>query len=251
MAETTIQRLIASRQRELRRRVGSELAVLRLDRELSLREVSTAAGLDRRWLARAELGDANLTLDALAAIATVLGAEASLRLYAALGPRLVDHLQARMLETLLVLLHVRWRRLLEVPVYRPVRGVVDLVLVDRQAGDIVSGEAHSEIRRAEQQIRWATEKADSLASASGWPWGATDPRQSRLLLLRSTPETRATIMATPALFMAAYPGSTAEAVTALRSASGRFPEPAMIWFDVRGTASRLLDGPPRGVTVGR
>ena len=57
--------------------------------------------------------------------------------------------------------------------------------------------------------------------------------------------------ATPALFRAAYPGRTADAVEALADPSMAFPQAAIIWVDLRGMASRLLDGPPRGVTVGR
>jgi hypothetical protein len=40
-----------------------------------------------------------------------------------------------------------------VPVERPVRGVIDLVLVHRERPLVVAVEAHSEIRRLEQQIR--------------------------------------------------------------------------------------------------
>jgi len=50
---------------------------------------------------RAESGEANLTLGALAALAAVLGAEASVRLYPATGPRLRDHIQVELIETLL------------------------------------------------------------------------------------------------------------------------------------------------------
>src|SRR5512135_741609 len=73
------------------------------------------------FVARTEAGDANNTLDTLAAIATALGAEPSLRLYPTTGPRLRDHLQVRLIETLLAALHPRWQTRLEVPVYRPVR----------------------------------------------------------------------------------------------------------------------------------
>lgn len=73
----------------------------------------------------------------------------------------------------------------------------------------------------------------------------------RLLLLRSSATTRAVVSATPALFRAAYPGRTADAVDALTGPAGTFPGAAIAWVDVRGKASRLLDGPPRGVAVGR
>lgn len=251
MADTTIERLAAARARNLRRSIGDQLLELREDRELSQREVAAAAGLDRSWLARAETGEANLTLDGLAALATALGAEPSLRLYPAAGARLQDHLQTRLLEALLAPLHPRWRPRLEVAVYRPVRGVIDVVLTEPRTGEAVGGEAHSEIRSAERQLRWAGEKVDSLPSATGWPWMGREPAVGRLLLLRSTAATRAVVAGAPALFGAAYAGRTADAVAALTEASGTFPGAAIIWVDVRGSASRLLHGPPRGIEVGR
>jgi transcriptional regulator with XRE-family HTH domain len=251
MADTAIARLARSRARDLRRSIGAELRAAREDRGLSVRRVASEAGVDRSVLARAETGDANLATDALAAVATVLGMVASVRLYPATGPRLHDHIQVRLVETLLRLLHDRWHAMLEVPVYRPSRGVIDLVLADREAGEIVSGEAHSEIRSAERQLRWAAEKSNALPSADGWPWMRGHPRTGRLLLLRSTAATRAVARDAPAVLATAYPGSTREAFGALTTGVGAFPGAAIMWVDVRGTASRLLDGPPRGIAVGR
>ncbi len=251
MADTTLERIARSRARDLRRNVGSQLLDLRDERELSQRAVAGAVGVSRSQLAKAEAGDANLTLQSLTALATALGTEASLRLYPATGPRLRDHVQVRLIEALLERVHPRWRARLEVPVYRPVRGVIDLILVEPESGDVVGGEAHSEIRRVERQLRWAAEKVDALPSASGWPWMARQPRVGRLLLIRSTSAMRAIVDDSPTLFAAAYPGATSEAVAALTRASGSFPVAAILWVDVRGRASRLLDGPPRGVAVGR
>lgn len=251
MADTALERLARSRGRDLRRGVGAQLLDLREERELSLREVGEPAGVDRSVLARAEAGEANLTLGALAALAAVLGAEASVRLYPAIGPRLRDHIQVRLIEALLAALHPRWQPRLEVPVYRPVRGVLDLVLVEPHAREVVGGEAHSEIRRAERQLRWAAEKTDALPSATGWPWMTGEPRVGRLLLLRSTAATRELVSSAPALFRAAYPARTMDAVACLTGAGSPWPGAAIAWVDVRGSASRLLDGPPRGVPVGR
>jgi transcriptional regulator with XRE-family HTH domain len=251
VADTAIERLARSRGRELRRRVGAELKALRDDRELSLREVGRAVDVHPSVIARAEVGEANVTLETLAAIATALGAEPSIRLYPATGPRLRDHIQVRLIETLLAALHPRWQARLEVPVYRPQRGVIDLVLAEPRAAEVVGGEAHSEIRSAERQLRWAAETADALPSAAGWPWMEREPRVARLLLLRSTAAMRTVVAGAPALFAAAYQGRTSEAVAALRGPGGSFPASAIIWVDVRGSASRILDGPPRGILVGR
>jgi transcriptional regulator with XRE-family HTH domain len=251
MSDTAIQRLARSRARTLRRSVGDQLHDLREERALSMRELAGAAGVAASVVSRIESGDANATVDVLARLATALGTEASLRLYAATGPRLRDHLQVRLIEALLAILDSRWIPHLEVPVYRPVRGVIDLVLADRSARELVSGEAHSEIRRAERQLRWASEKTDALASADGWPWMEGSPRTSRILLLRSTPATRAIVGSAPHVFSTAYPGRTADAIAALTGASGTFSGAAIIWVDVRGSASRVLLGPPRGIAIGR
>lgn len=251
MADTAIQRLATARARDLRQSVGAQLLDLREEREVSQREVCAEVGLDRSWLAKAEAGEGNLTIDALAKIATVLGARASLRLYPETGPRLHDHLQVQLIEALLAVLHPRWRPLLEVPVYEPARGVIDLVLAEPNAQHLVSGEAHSEIRRAERQLRWAGEKTDALPSAKGWPWMASKPRTSRLLLLRSSDATRAVVRSAPRMFAAAYPGRSADAVRVLRGPDGVVPEAVIVWVELRGKASRILDGPPRGIDVGR
>jgi len=251
MADTAMQRLATSRSRDLRRSVGSQLLDLREARDLTQRAVCAEAELDRSWIARCEAGDGNLTLDALARIATVLGATASVRLNPATGPMLRDHLQLKLIEALLSILDRRWRARLEVPVYEPARGVIDLVLADTLGAQVVSGEAHSEIRRAERQLRWAAEKTDALPSANGWPWMPAKPTVSRLLLLRSTEATRSLVRSSLHMFTTAYLGRTAEAMEALGCAEGTFPEAAIVWVDVRGKATRVLDGPPRGIDVGR
>lgn len=251
MADTALRRLATSRARSLRRSVGDQLRDLREERGLSLRELATASGVHPSVIGRAESADGNLTLESLAKVATALGAEASLRLYQATGPRLRDHVQVRLIETFLGRLHPRWRARLEVPVYRPVRGVIDLVLSDASAGELVGAEAHGEIRRAERQLRWAAEKVDALASADGWPWMDVRPRTSRLLILRSTAATRSLMQSTPQMFSAAFAGRTADAVHALTSGSGELSDGAIVWIDLRGSGSRLLGGPPRGVSVGR
>jgi hypothetical protein len=53
------------------------------------------------------------------------------------------------------------------------------------------------------------------------------------------------------VFAAAYPSRTASAFDALVNGNGMVPDGAILWVDLRGSASRLLDGPPRGIDVGR
>ncbi len=250
MSETALARLVRARARGLRRSLGDQLREAREVAELSQRAVAAGARIDRSVLSRAETGDATLTVDALAAIATALGLEASVRLYPASGPRIRDHVQVRMVEALAVSLDPRWTLRLEVPVWRPVRGVVDLVLVEPKEAVVVSGEAHGEIRRVELQLRRAAEKTDALPSATGWPWMTRTPRVCRLLLLRNGVATREVAAAAPALLAAAYPGRTEEAIGALTGPVGVLPDAAIAWVDVRGSGSRLIAGPPRGIATG-
>lgn len=94
-----------------------------------------------------------------------MGGAAAVRIYPGTGPILRDHLQTRMLDALLRVVHPRWTCSLEVPVHGPARGVIDIVLDDQASPTILAGEAESDLRRLEAQTRWANEKAESLPSA--------------------------------------------------------------------------------------
>jgi transcriptional regulator with XRE-family HTH domain len=249
MGSTMLERTIAERQRLLRRAVGEELHRARLDEGLSLRHVGAAAGFHASHLPRIEAGERQPSLDALVALAAAMGHEVSIRLYPGSGPRVRDHIQVRMIEALLAVLHPRWKARLEVAVYRPVRGVIDVVLQDRETGEVVAGEGHSMLHSVERQVRWAGQKADALSSARGWPWSdrPANPAVGRMLLLRSTATTRSLVQAVPVTFETAYPASTADAVEALTTSGRPWPGHAIVWVQVDGAATRLLAGPPRGI----
>jgi hypothetical protein len=168
------------------------------------------------------------------------------------GPRIRDHLQAAIVEALLHRLDSRWKRFLGVPVYRPVRGVIDLVLHDPAGAQIVAVEVHSEIRRLEQLLQWANEKRNALPSAEVWRFAAASaqPALSSLLVLRSTPSTRTVVDQHAATFQAAYP-AMAENIWASLTSTGLWPGAGMIWASVRDGPAITLDRPPRGVAFGR
>lgn len=223
--------------------MGEELRRLRLDSGASITALGEYVGVDPSHLARIEKGTAQPSLDLLERIAVALGADLSIRMFAGTGPRLHDRFQAPMLEALLAILHPRWARDLEVVAGRG-RGVVDSVLVDRLTPVVVAVEAQSELRRFEQQIRWAAEKADALSNRyEGRPI-------SRLLLLRSTVANRELTRRYPESFRAAYPARTADVVEALTSASPALPGAGIVWVRLDGKDVRVLPGPPRGVMVG-
>jgi transcriptional regulator with XRE-family HTH domain len=239
---------------ELRRGIGQAIRQLREDAGLTLTHVALAAGVDRRYLARVESGDRGASVETLAVVLAVLGADLSLKAYPTTGPTIRDRHQAPMVEALLRALHPRWRASPEVPVYRPARGVIDVVLDDTVSPLAVASEHHSELRRLEQQVRWHREKELSLPSAELWRFlqrGEVPPPTSRLLVLRSTRATRALANAHEQTLEAAYPARTRAILAALTTADAPWPGSGIMWMNVEGGRAELLDGPPRGVQLGR
>jgi transcriptional regulator with XRE-family HTH domain len=249
VGRTTLEQLITDRQREARRAIAEELRRCRLERGLSVREVCAGAGIDPAHLSRIESGERTPSQDALVALATAIGCRVSTRLYPTDGPRVRDHVQVRLVEALLRVLHSRWTARLEVAVYRPARGVLDVVLRDGMTNDVVAGEGHSLLASVEHQLRWAGETADSLPSARGWPFSdlQESPTIGRLLLLRSSRAMHELVHAVPATFAAAYPADSRAAFAALTSANARWPGSAIVWAVLDGADSRLIDGTPRGL----
>jgi transcriptional regulator with XRE-family HTH domain len=251
MGETRLERHIKERQAALRLALANEVRRV-LDAEgLSLRALGRAVGVDPSQLSRFLRGEGGVSPDSLVAVAAGLGYDVSVRLFESTGPRVRDHVQARMIEALLAILHARWLVRLEVGVYRPVRGVIDVVLQDRVTCDLVAGEGHGELRSVERQLRWAGQKADALDSAQGWPWtdAPVAPTVGRLLLLRSCAANHELMATLPQTFRAAYPDSSEAAVAALRAGAAPWPGSAIVWVDIDGASTRVLDGVPRALRV--
>ena len=229
--------------------VGEDARRLRLDAGLPIQRVAGASGLSRSHLNEIELGTADGSLPALVALADSLGADLSIRLYPNTGPRVRDHIQARIVEELLRIAHPRWRCMTEVPVYKPARGRVDVVFHDPQPALVIATEVHSQVRRLEQQLGWARMKADSLPSADFWRF-AESPTVGQLLVVRSTRATRELARRFEATLRAAYPAPVTEAFDALAGLAP-WPGSALLWADLTGDTVRILDRPPRDVMVGR
>lgn len=244
-----IDRAVKRRHRELVQGLTRDLSRIRTDSGATHGRVAEVAGIDRSHYSRIESGQVEPSLKTLVAIGTALGADVSIRLYPGSGPRLTDRHQARMIEAVIRSLHPTWRPHVEIPVYRPARGVIDLVLERMNAGLFVAAEAHSELRRLEQEIRWAADKARSLGS-SALPTPGSEPEVSTLLILRSTAATRTLARQFEATFRAAYPAATASVVASLRDGAP-WSGPGIVWIRIEGDQVELLDGPPRGVAVGR
>jgi hypothetical protein len=146
-----------------------------------------------------------------------------------------------------------WRAIPEVPVWRPVRGVIDLVLA-RPGEIVVACEVHTEIHRLEHVLRWSAQKAEALPSSESWSMlagGDAAARISRLLVLRSTRRHHGLVREFEGTLRAAYPASTSDAVKALITPGVPWPGPAVIWVAVGPDGTRLFPGPPRMVGLGR
>jgi transcriptional regulator with XRE-family HTH domain len=247
-----VRRETGLRARRIRLEVGEQIRRYRLDAGLTLTELGAVAGIDRSHLARIEAGLASPSLDVLVAIGVALGADLSLRYFPGAGPRLVDRFQAPMVEAFLRELDRRWLVRLEVPVTKPARGVIDAALIDRVSPVAVAAEFQSEFRRVEQQVRWNNEKSDGLVARLAEEDGsASRVVVSQLLVLRSTTTTREIARRYEVTLARAYPARSADAVEALTGPSKAWPGAGIAWMRVENGTAVLLDGPPRGVRLGR
>jgi len=230
-SRTKLQMAADRRAGETVRALGFEIRRFREDAGLSKAAVARAAGIDPSHLRLIEDGKRDASSLVIARIGAALGAEVSVKLFPS-GRPIRDRFQGPMLECFLAELPPRWTRSVEVPVHRPVRGFIDAVIGDPEARRVVTIEAHSEIRRLEQQIRWAIAKSDALPSSPLWPFLNQDldtaPEISRLLLLRSTVSTRDGAAAFSETLAAAYPAEPADVLRSLRDPAAPWPGSAII-----------------------
>jgi transcriptional regulator with XRE-family HTH domain len=238
---------------DLKRSIGIDVERFRVDAGLTRSRLADAAGIDPGYLLRIERGDHEPSLSTLAALSKALGADLSVRLFPNTGPRIRDRHQAAIAEALIAIIDARrWATTAEVGVRKPVSGSVDLVVHDRGARLIVATEIESLLRRLEQLLRWHREKAAALPSSDLWRFAAAEdvPTISRLLVIRSTDADRQVARQYPGHLASAYPGRTAEARAAL-TGTGLWPGASILWADVRNGVATILEGPPRGVALGR
>ena len=200
----------------------------RADAGITRAELARAAGVDRAFLRRIEAGAASPSVDTYARLAIALGDDLSVRLYPNTGPTIRDRFQSTIAESLLSLVHARWRRFAEIAVRRPSRGWIDLGLFDPGAMLLVAVEIQSELRRLEQLIRWGAEKAASLPSWDGWSQLGGEVATSQLLIVRDTRATRAIGREFRRLLRAAYPADPVDALHALQSVTA-WPGSAVLW----------------------
>jgi transcriptional regulator with XRE-family HTH domain len=229
--------------------VLEDIGRLCADAGISLRRLAAAADIDPGYLSQIMSGRRQPSVPVLVALTSALGADLSIRAYPTTGPVLRDRLQAPIAEELLRIADGSWRRSVEVAVYRPARGYIDVVLDRRRT--FVAGEVQSRLDRLEQTLRWAGAKASSLPSSELCRDVEGDPVIHRLLVLRSTSATRELARVFHDTLQAAYPAATADVFAALTTPNTPWPGHGILWADLRGDRVRILDRPPRGVDLGR
>lgn len=200
--------------------------------------LARAAGVSPAYLSKILAGTTLPTVETYAKLAIPLGADLATRLYPNTGPLIRDRHQARVVEALLGKLHPRWRPASEVGVYRPARGWIDLVLHDPREHLLIATEVESDIRRIEQQVRWAQMKRDSLPSWDGWPADG-DTRVSQLLIVRRTRASRQIALEFPTQLTVAYPAHPQDALAAL-TGTAPWPGSALMWAQIDATGVRFL-----------
>jgi transcriptional regulator with XRE-family HTH domain len=235
------------RAEELVRATALEIGRLRSDAGMTLADLARITGLDPSYVGRIEAADRDPSTQALCRLAAALGADPVRHLYPNTGAPVRDRWQARIMEALLETLHPRWIAFPEVPVRRPVRGVIDLVLHERGPNRLVAVEVESGLRRLEQQIRWANEKAEALESTDlfGMASAVGRPTVSRLLVVRSTRPNHEIAQTFARTLGAAYPGSARDVHAAITS-DVAWPGAGILWARVDGRTATILKGEPRG-----
>ena len=236
-------RELARRERALRRWIGGQVRDLREDLGLTRADLARGAGLDRAHICRIELGTVSASQGALLAIAATLGADLGVRLFPGAGPPIRDRFQAPIVESISRAVDRSWAVRPEVPVGKPSRGVIDLVIVRGRIA--IACEVQSELRRLEEALRRAGEKESVLADE------VPQENTSRLLVIRSTVATREIARRFEATLAAAYPARSADAYDALTTGDRPWPGPAILWARLEKGRAEILRLPSRGVAVGR
>lgn len=230
--------------------IGESYRHQREDAGLTQRQVAQTAGISQPHYAAIEAGGVVATLEVLQSIALALGGDVSLKFYPGTGPRIRDRLLAPMVEAILRILHPRWQRFPEVPVHRPAAGVIDLVLADPSLFLLVAAEFQSELRRLEQQLRWAALKAEGLPATSiAQLVGTAQSKVDRLLVLRSTRATRVLARDYGKTLRAAYPARMADVLASL-TGDAPWPGSGVVWITLDRRGAHVMDRRPPGVVLG-
>lgn len=222
-------------------RLTDDIRRLAADGGLSLGALARSSGVSKAFVARILDGSGRPSIETYARLTTVLGADLSARVYPNTGPLVRDRHQGPILEFALGAVHSRWHPYTEVPIRRPTRGWIDLVLHEARDRLLVATEIESELRRLEQTVRWSAEKAAGLPSWTGWDRLDNEPRISQLLLVRRTRATRQVASTFARQLVVAFPAHPDDAVSAL-TGTAPWAGAALVWVVVDAAGARFASG---------
>lgn len=239
MSRTKLDRTAERIARVARVRLAEDIDRLCADAGLSHAALAQGSGVSTSHFGRLMAGTTKPSLETYARIAAGLGADFGARLYPNTGPAIRDRLSVPILEALLETLHPHWSPFAEVRVFRPGRGWIDAVLLDRRAELLVATEIETTLNRIEQMIRWTGQKADSLPSWERWSELEPSPAISRLLIVRWTRATREAADAAERQLRIAFPAHPDDALASLTGIVP-WPGPALLWARTHGSSVRFV-----------
>jgi transcriptional regulator with XRE-family HTH domain len=214
-------------ERSLRRqstRAADELRSLRLRAGLSQAAVARELGVARSVVTRLEAGDPGITLRTRFRIATVLGADLRLNVYAGSGALIRDAAQAGIVEHILARADMRWRRTVEAAVPGPAHRSVDLRLDGPEATILIEVESH--LGSLEEIVRELHSKREAVAGAAL----GDGPPIHVVLCLPRTRHHESIVSAHPRTIAAAFPASSSAIEAAIQDVSLPWPGDGILWI---------------------
>lgn len=212
-------------------RAADELRSLRLRAGLSQAAVAREIGVARSVVTRLEAGDPGITLRTRFRIATALGAELRLNVYAGSGPLIRDAAQAGIIETILAKADARWPQTVEAAVPGPGSRSVDLRLT--APGAIVLIEVESRVGSLEEIVRELHSKREAVARADS----GDSPPIHVVLGLPRTRHHESIVKTHPRTIAAAFPAGSTAIEAALRDVSLPWPGDGILWISLPKSAS--------------
>lgn len=204
MSRSSSSRLRATEQS---RKVGAEVRLARVTHALSGRRVAVRAGVSSSTEARVELGDPNLTISTMCAVAEAVGLDIVIRVYEGRGPSLRDTGQLALAQLLCAQAHAAWQPNIEHLVGQHGESI-DLAIFGGQ--EIWAAEIERMATDFQAQYRRADRKRETLASLH--------QRAVRLVIaLEDSRRNRLALEPHLAFIRSALPAGSREILTALRS----------------------------------
>ncbi len=208
-------------------RMAEEIRALRIRAGLSQAAVAREVGVSRSAISKLELGYPGSALRLRFRVATVLGGDLRLSLFAESGPHIRDTAQARIVEWLLIQADPARRPTVEATVPGPGRRSVDLRF-DGPA-DIVLIEVETHVASLEEIIRELHSKREAVAQAIAQA-GSPARGIHVVLALPSSRHHRSIVRAHPRIITAAFPISSIRLARALTDSLVDWPGDGILWI---------------------